>query len=131
MDLNIVTLAGRLAAPPEIRRFDTGPRLARILMTVRTEHPRRRIDVVPVSWWDPPVELPDELLRPGVPVTAIGALQRRFWSASDGRRSRLEVVAGLVELDGGSAGPGYPSSDATCRYLSEHAPGGGGGGSGG
>ncbi len=130
MDVNVVTLTGRLAAPPEVRSFDTGARLARLLVTVRTEHPERRIDVVPVSWWEPPDSA--SLPAAGTAVTAIGALlHRRFWSGVDGRRSRLEIVSRVVCLDGGRSGPGYPLADATGRDLSEHPFGGGGGGSGG
>ena len=30
MDLNLVVVSGRLAAPPEIRQFESGSRLARV-----------------------------------------------------------------------------------------------------
>ena len=53
MDLNVVVLCGRLAAAPEVRRFDGGSSLVRYLLTVRSEEPRRRIDVIPVTLWDP------------------------------------------------------------------------------
>ena len=39
MDLNLVVLCGRLAAPAEIRQFESGSRLARYLVTVRSEEP--------------------------------------------------------------------------------------------
>ena len=54
MDLNLVVLAGRLAAPPELRAFESGATLIRYLVTVRSEEPRRRVDVVPVTLWNPP-----------------------------------------------------------------------------
>ena len=98
MDLNLVVLDGRLAAPPEIRRFEQGGRLARYLITVRSEEPRRRVDVVPVVLWDPPDDLLDAEPAPGMPVWVSGAVQRRFWSGPEGRRSRLEVVADQVCL---------------------------------
>ena len=40
MDLNLVVLSGRLAAPPELRVFESGRRFARYLVTVRSEEPR-------------------------------------------------------------------------------------------
>ncbi|WKZ82848.1 MAG: single-stranded DNA-binding protein [Acidimicrobiia bacterium] len=98
MDLNLVVLAGRLAAPPEIRQFESGTRLARYLVTVRTEEPVRRVDVVPVTLWDPADELVDADPAPGTRVWVAGSVQRRFWSATEGRRSRLEVVADQVCL---------------------------------
>lgn len=98
MDLNLVVLAGKLAAPPELRTFDSGSRLARYLVTVRAEEPRRRVDVIPVSLWDPPEELLAAQPHPGRRVWVAGSVQRRFWSAPDGRRSRLEVIADQVCL---------------------------------
>lgn len=98
MDLNLVVLAGRLAAPPEIRQFESGTRLVRYLVTVRTEEPVRRVDVVPVTLWDPADELVDADPTPGTRVWVAGSVQRRFWSATEGRRSRLEVVADQVCL---------------------------------
>ncbi len=53
MDLNLVVLAGRLAAPPEFRKFEFGDSLVRYLVTVRSEEPRQRVDVVPVTLWNP------------------------------------------------------------------------------
>ncbi len=96
MDLNLVVLSGRLAAPAEVREFESGARLVRYLVTVRSEEPRRRVDVVPVTRWDPPHD--GEVLEPGRRIWVAGAVQRRFWSAAEGRRSRLEVVADQVSV---------------------------------
>jgi single-strand DNA-binding protein len=98
MDLNLVVLYGRLAAPPEIRQFESGSRLARYLVTVRSEEPHRRVDVLPVTLWDPDDSLIDAEPAPGRRVWVAGAVQRRFWSGPEGRRSRLEVVAEQVCL---------------------------------
>ena len=97
MDMNAVVLLGKLAAPPELREFESGSRLARVLITVRSETPRRRVDVVPVTLWDP---APDhELLSAvvGDSLFAVGTVQRRFWTAPEGRKSQLEVVAMHIE----------------------------------
>jgi len=96
MDHNITVLSGRLAAPPEIRQFESGARLGRYLITVRSEEPRRRVDVIPVTLWDPPDDLLDAEPAPGTRLWVVASLQRRFWSAEEGRRSRLEVVADVV-----------------------------------
>jgi single-stranded DNA-binding protein len=96
MDLNLVVVSGRLAAPPEIRQFESGARLARYLVTVRSEEPARRVDVLPVTLWDPTDELVDAEPTPGTRVWVAGSVQRRFWSGSDGRRSRIELVADQV-----------------------------------
>ena len=97
MDLNLVVLCGRLAAPAEIRQFENGSRLARYLVTVRSEEPRR-VDVLPVTLWDPPDALVDAEPAPGQPMWVAGSVQRRFWSGAEGRRSRIEVIADQVCL---------------------------------
>ncbi len=96
MDLNLVVLSGRLAAPPEVRTFDSGTTLIRYLITCRSEEPRRRVDVLPVTLWDPAAELIERDDPPGSPIWVAGAAQRRFWNADEGRRSRLEIVADQV-----------------------------------
>ena len=98
MDFNLVVLSGRLAAPPELRVFESGLRLVRYLITVCTDEPRRRVDVVPVTQWDPPKD--DVVPEPevGRRVWVAGTVQRRFWSVPDGRRSRLEIVAEQVSV---------------------------------
>jgi single-stranded DNA-binding protein len=98
MDLNLVVLCGSLAAPPELRVFESGSRLVRYLLTVRSEHPRRRVDVVPVTLWGPPDELLDPVLDTGTRLWVTGGVQRRFWDGADGRRSRLEIVAAHVAV---------------------------------
>ena len=98
MDLNLVVLAGRIAAEPEIRTFESGATLMRLLVTVRSEEPRRRLDVIPVVQWDPDLDdVPDGPLR-GRSVWVAGAVQRRFWSVGDGRESRIEIVAHEITL---------------------------------
>lgn len=107
MDLNLVVLSGRLAAPPEVRQFDSGTVMARCLVTIRGTHDgRRRVDVVPVTIWDP-----SDDLRAAVPNTTIwvsGSVQRRFWNddVEGGRRSRLEIVADAYSLR-----PSAPTDD--------------------
>ncbi|MCL1598068.1 MAG: single-stranded DNA-binding protein, partial [Actinomycetia bacterium] len=95
MDLNLVVVAGRLAAEPEIRIFDGGATLVRYLVTTRTEEPRRRIDIVPCVMWDAKDE--DLEFERGDRIWIAGSVQRRFWSDDHSRRSRIEVVAHHVQ----------------------------------
>lgn len=98
MDLNLIVLAGTIAAEPELRTFDSGSTLLRGLVTVRSSEPRRRLDVIPFSLWNPDEDVTKHTIHVGTPVWIRGAIQRRFWSDDDGRRSRLEVVAHEVSL---------------------------------
>jgi len=96
MDMNLTILAGRLAATPEITHFASGASLARLLITVRSTEPRRRIDVIPVVQWEPDIDQIEGYER-GDGLWIAGAVQRRFWSAEAGRTSRLEVVGHDIE----------------------------------
>jgi single-stranded DNA-binding protein len=42
MDLNLVVLCGRLAVEPELRTFESGTRLMRLLVTVRSDWPQAK-----------------------------------------------------------------------------------------
>jgi single-strand DNA-binding protein len=98
MDLNLVVLSGRLAAPPEYREFSSGARLARYLVTVRSDRPRRRVDVLPVTQWEPAEDEITEPVAPGRGIWIAGGVQRRFWDGDSRRRSRLEVIAHQIEF---------------------------------
>lgn len=100
MDMNMVILCGSLAAPAELRQFSSGSELLRFLVTTRTEQPKRRVDVVSVTWWEPGVNEPMRTAPRGTRVWVQGQIQRRFWSKDNGRESRLEVVANEVVVDG-------------------------------
>ena len=71
----------------------SGTHLLRLLISPRTEEPTRRVDVVPVTLWDPEEDLVEAVKEGCIRIWAVGAVQRRFWDGSDGRRSRLEIVA--------------------------------------
>lgn len=98
IDLNLMVLCGRIATDPEVRQFDSGTRLIRYLITVRSEAPRKRVDVVPVTFWDPTDEQVDEPGERGERIWVCGSVQRRFRESPDGRRSRLEVVAEQITI---------------------------------
>lgn len=98
MDLNLIVLCGRLAVDGELRTFDSGAQLIRYLITTRVDFPRRRVDVVPATLWDPPDELVDHPGLKGERIWVCGSVQRRYWESPDGRRSRVEIVAEQVNF---------------------------------
>ncbi|MDQ3781733.1 MAG: single-stranded DNA-binding protein [Actinomycetota bacterium] len=93
VDINLVVIAGRLSADPESRTLESGTTLVRFLVTVRLSQPRRRVDVIPVTMWEPPDDLMADPPLRGDRVWFTGNIRRRFWEGPEGRRSRLEVVA--------------------------------------
>lgn len=97
-DLNLSVLCGRLATEPELSVHDSGSRTLMFLVTVAARHPRRRIDVVPVTLYDPPDELVDDLPGPNARVWVTGAVQRRAQDGPEGRRTRIEIVADQVAV---------------------------------
>ena len=96
MDLNMVVLNGRLAAAPDYRVLESGSRMARLLVAVRSEEPHSRLDVLPVVWWEPEDEFVATPPGVGSRIWITGSVQRRYWESADGRRSKLEVVAAHV-----------------------------------
>lgn len=94
-DLNMIRLIGRLTTDAELRVFDSETVLVRLLVTVKVDKPQQRVDVIPVTAWDPSDDLKE--LRKGDRVVINGSIQRRFWESPDGGRSRLEVVAARVQ----------------------------------
>ncbi len=113
MDLNIVVLAGRAATVPEIRSLPDGRTYARCLVTVRSEQPHHRLDVVPVHWWRADLSVIIKI-RAGSKVWIAGNVQRRFWDGGNGRRSRIEIVAHDIQVADEPTPPGRigPSSAA-------------------
>jgi single-stranded DNA-binding protein len=76
MDLNLIVLCGRLAVDGELRTFDSGAQLIRYLLTTRVDFPKRRVDVIPVTLWDPPAELVEEPGEKGDRIWVCGSLNR-------------------------------------------------------
>ena len=91
----MVVLGGRVLTH-EVTAFDTGSQVVRYTITVRVEEPRPRVDVIQVNLWvregDEEPYLPDR----GERVLVVGSVQRRFWQAPDGRRSKMEIHADEV-----------------------------------
>lgn len=90
-DLNIVVLAGHLAAEPDLQRYPSGEARLRLRLSIVSEGPPRRVDVLPVTVWDPPPGA--ETMPLASEVTVGGVIRRRFRATPGGRASRLEILA--------------------------------------
>lgn len=95
-DMNVVVLGGTIAAPPELLIGPTGAVRWRYLLSVRSSRPRRRVDVLPVTVWELQKGPSNDDFSVGDKIWVHAALQRRFLSAPEGQRSRLELVADTV-----------------------------------
>jgi single-stranded DNA-binding protein len=88
--MNKVMLEGRLAAPAEVRVYESGTQGTRFLLTVKSEDPKR-VDVLPIVAFDAPDGFADT--APGTTLKVVGSIRRRFSESVGGRRSRLEIYA--------------------------------------
>ena len=93
--VNVVVVAGRVAAEPVERTLPSGQRLTEFRVTVDAEG-RRELPLPVVVWHGEGVcELGPGLERDD-PVLVCGRLVRRFYRSGSGARSLTEVVAKSV-----------------------------------
>jgi single-strand DNA-binding protein len=91
--VNISVLRGPLSASPEIRRLESGRRLASF--SVRTAGSNGRRTSVPVTVWDPPAWV--ETLATDDQVIVLGRMRRRFFRTAAGTPgAKTEVEAETV-----------------------------------
>ena len=76
MDVNVVVLTGRLSAPPQISRNDTT--VVRLLIAAKSDAPTKRLDLLPVVWWNPKLDELGRIPPVGSRVTVTGSIQRRY-----------------------------------------------------
>lgn len=99
MDLNLVLIKGRPVVEPEVVTFPDGVCFMRMMLAIRVDHPRPRLDVLPVIWWQPSEATIADPPRKGLSLWVIGAVQRRFLDMSGPLRSDVEIVAQHVVVD--------------------------------
>ncbi|HEX2030246.1 MAG TPA: single-stranded DNA-binding protein [Actinomycetota bacterium] len=93
--VNVVVLAGRLSADPELSEMPSGDRVARLRLQV--PEAGKRVLPLPVTAWDRSVRKACERLAKGDAVMVRGHLVRRFFRGDGGGRAHMEVVAGEVK----------------------------------
>ena len=102
MDLNVVTITGRLADDPKPYATGNGGDVTMLRIAVgRPKRPgqqRSEADFVDVAAWDEQAKLAAKYLAKGLRVGVTGRLQQRTWETPEGKRSRLQVVAGQLHF---------------------------------
>ncbi len=107
---NRVILAGNLVRDPEIRYLPSGLPVVNFSIAVNSRYRQNNELKEEVSYFDIVVfgktgENCAEYLSKGRPVLVEGRLRQRRWESEGTRRSKIEVVAGVVQfLGGGSKG---------------------------
>jgi single-strand DNA-binding protein len=99
VSVNVVVLAGTIAADPVERRMPSGEECTEIRLSV--PEPARRLLPLPIVAWHAEVgKRRLRGLRQGDSVLVYGRLVRRFYRSGAGARSLTEVVAsGLKRLE--------------------------------
>ena len=96
--VNVVVLAGTIAADPVQRRMPSGEECTEIRLSV--PEPGRRLLPLPVVAWHAEVGKHLRGLHQGDEVLVFGRLIRRFYRSGAGARSLTEVMAsGLKRLE--------------------------------
>jgi single-strand DNA-binding protein len=97
--VNVVVLAGSVAADPVQRRMPSGDEVTELRLSVPEEG--KRLLPLPVAAWHATVGAPAlEGIAKGDRVLVYGQLVRRFYRSGAGARSLTEVVAsGIKKLE--------------------------------
>ena len=132
VDINHVVLVGRLTRDAELKYTTTGQAVCKFSIAVNRrrkngdqwEDEASYFDVV---LWGRQGESLNQYLLKGKQVGVDGELRQDRWQQDGQNRSKIEIVAGNVQLLGGSSGSGNQSSGS--RGFSNQGSGNQGSGS--
>ncbi len=93
--VNVVVLAGRLSAEPELAELPSGDKVARLRLQV--PEAGQRVLPLPVAAWERAPRRDCERLTKGDAVMVRGHLVRRFFKGNGGGRAMMEVIASEVK----------------------------------
>lgn len=106
--LNTITISGRLASDPELRRMGNGVAVASFALAVERDYKdangQRETDFIPCVAWRQTGEFVSSYFSKGQQAIATGRLQMRRWTDNNGsKRTTAEVVADHVYFCGSKA----------------------------
>ena len=125
MDLNRVTLIGRLTRDPEVRSTPAGRSVASVTVatgrawTDQAGQKQKESEFHNIVMWSKLADIAGQYLRKGARLYVEGRLKTRDWTGQDGvKRYRTEIVAdNMIMLDGparsGATSDIAPSSQNT------------------
>ncbi|MFA6548108.1 MAG: single-stranded DNA-binding protein [Candidatus Magasanikbacteria bacterium] len=123
MDLNRVTLIGRLTRDPEVRSTPAGRSVATITVatgrtwTDQAGQKQKESEFHNVVMWAKLADIAGQYLRKGARLYVEGRLKTRDWVGQDGvKRYRTEIVGdNMIMLDGPARSGTSPSSPANSN----------------
>jgi single-strand DNA-binding protein len=102
MAYNHVTLVGRLAADPELRRTGSGKAVTSFRLAVDRPTQEKITDWLEIVAWEHKAEFAARNFKRGQEVLVDGELQTRSWTDKDGnKRNTVEVKANVLRFVGG------------------------------
>ncbi len=110
-DINRVFLVGRLTRDAELKFTNSGTPVTRFSVAVNRSRKNGdkwedEVSYIDVVLWGKMGESLNRFLQKGKQVALDGELRQSRWEQDGQTRSRLEVVAGNVQLLGGNGGSG-------------------------
>ena len=122
MNINEVTLAGRLTRDPETTRSKSGVAICKIRLAVNRKRKNASGELedqatfMDVTFFDRTAEVVEEYCRKGKPLYVRGRLEVSEWEDKEtgAARSRLEVIGNRIEF--------FPRSSEDSPQRSEARP---------
>lgn len=134
MDLNRVTLLGRLTRDPEVRTTPNGQQVASVsiatgrMWTDQSGARQEKSEFHNCVLWGKLAEIAGQFLTKGKRIYLEGRLETRDWTGQDGvKRYRTEIIASnMIMLDGprnsGSAGQQSGGYNQPSQAINDETP---------
>jgi len=118
VDINHTVLIGRLTRDAEIKYTGNGQAVCKFSIAVNRrrkngEQWEDEVNYFDIVLWGRQGESLSQYLQKGKQVCVDGELRQDRWQQDGQNRSKVEIVAGNVQLLGGSQGSGSGGSDKT------------------
>ncbi len=130
MNLNKVTLIGRLAADPELRTTPSGQNVVTLRVATnrvwndRNGQKQEQVEFHTVIAWGALADISSKYLRKGQLAFFEGRLQTRSWQGQDGvKKYKTEVVAENLQLGPKASNTGFAAAPTSNTFQPQSPTG--------
>ena len=99
MNINVVTLVGRVGADPEIKYFESGKVVCKLRLAVNRRSRNDEPDWFNLELWDKTAEVAGNYVRKGSLIGVRGSLKLDTWSDRQTGANRSTPVIRVEQLD--------------------------------
>lgn len=125
MDLNRVTLIGRVTRDPEVRTIPSGQKVATFAIATNRQwkdqsgQKQEKAEFHNLVVWGKLADIVEQYVKKGMRVYVEGRLETRSWEDQQGvKKYRSEInLSNLIMLDSKSSAGSSPSSGANQNYT--------------